>query len=468
MPVSRATVAGFGLALLAVLMSSCVRCPDPQVGLGTGRQSRRILDITDFGAEGDGVADDSAAIQAAFDAAGERDFDYVMVYAPPGNYRLASPVAANLLTGSSHFCFSGSSASATTFTVDNPEGGFLFTFKGGWRQDRLDFTKFTMDAVNRHTGYFLRVVGPPGGGVTQKYDARLEDLVLGSRSDGTGARYGVSGADSHCIYLYALKRAIINRCTVWNVDAATLGDSAVPHSILTLENCYKPYIQNSYFNGAARIGVRLENRTGDGTIARTEGTYVQNCTINGPYTSCLVRNTGPEFWFRDNHCNFKLHGLSFVDGRKYVYILHNLMYVQGSDDTGRLTRRDVPWQPEQGVTDFYLHKVGNAVIGGNIFRTVVRSSAAHPSSLIRTHYHVEGCRYISIRDDKYAAQSARQPIYARRTEGLFVSMHDQGWKMDFSGYRCVKPEEQVQTAGNVSGRLRFDGLSKTTDIVFGK
>jgi len=48
----------------------------------------RVIDITACGAKGDGVADDSPALRAAFKAAEEANVRYVMVYAPPGNYRL--------------------------------------------------------------------------------------------------------------------------------------------------------------------------------------------------------------------------------------------------------------------------------------------------------------------------------------------------------------------------------------------
>ena len=46
-----------------------------------------VVNIKDFGAVGDGIADDSAAIQAAIDS----NTSFIQVYMPPGTYRLASP-----------------------------------------------------------------------------------------------------------------------------------------------------------------------------------------------------------------------------------------------------------------------------------------------------------------------------------------------------------------------------------------
>jgi len=250
------------------------------------------------------------------------------------------------------------------------------------------------------------------------------------------------------------------------VESKIVEDKDHPQSLITLKDCYKPYIQNSYFNGAARIGILMENFEEDGKPARTEGTYIQNSTINGPYTSCLVRNTGPEFWFTNNHCNFKLQGLSFEHGRKYVYIESNLMYILGDGDTNSLTKTDIPWHPEPGVTDFYLNRVRNATIHGNIFRTVV--AVPHPTSLIRTHYHIERSQGLSIRDDKYAAQSTRKPIFARSADRLFIYIHDQAWQRDFSNYTHRTADEQVDYSEDVTGKLQFDGIDKTTEIFFNK
>lgn len=47
-----------------------------------------VVNIKDFGAVGDGIADDSAAIQAAIDS----NTSFIQVYMPPGTYRLASPI----------------------------------------------------------------------------------------------------------------------------------------------------------------------------------------------------------------------------------------------------------------------------------------------------------------------------------------------------------------------------------------
>lgn len=49
------------------------------------------LSVKDFGAKGDGKADDSSAIQAAIDAAGARPSG-AEVYLPPGTYVVSAPI----------------------------------------------------------------------------------------------------------------------------------------------------------------------------------------------------------------------------------------------------------------------------------------------------------------------------------------------------------------------------------------
>jgi hypothetical protein len=51
-------------------------------------ESKRVLSVTDFGAEGDGRADDTAAVQRTFDAV----TDFGCIYFPLGTYRLTNTV----------------------------------------------------------------------------------------------------------------------------------------------------------------------------------------------------------------------------------------------------------------------------------------------------------------------------------------------------------------------------------------
>lgn len=70
------------------------------------RKSNYVFDVKDFGAKGDGVTDDTAAIQAAVDAAtGPGDPAFVTrlalgpVFIPPGRYRVSAPIVCRSIQG---------------------------------------------------------------------------------------------------------------------------------------------------------------------------------------------------------------------------------------------------------------------------------------------------------------------------------------------------------------------------------
>lgn len=98
---------------------------------GTGAVARTIdsklkdfVSVKDFGAVGNGVADDTAAIQAAIDAtiALSPTTGYGIIYLPPGNYRITSTI---YLKGPS-VRLVGAGENGTTITYDNATGGTAF------------------------------------------------------------------------------------------------------------------------------------------------------------------------------------------------------------------------------------------------------------------------------------------------------------------------------------------------------
>ncbi len=89
------------------------------------RKANYVFDVMDFGAVGDGVADDTAAIQAAIDAATGAGVpaDSTLkfsnaVYLPPGTYKITAPLTAVSIQG---FHFIGSGMEVTFI---RPEGTF--------------------------------------------------------------------------------------------------------------------------------------------------------------------------------------------------------------------------------------------------------------------------------------------------------------------------------------------------------
>lgn len=94
------------------------------MGRDLGARLRDNLSVKDFGAKGDGVTNDSPAIQAAIDFVKARG--YGAIYAPAGTYLLNAQVTAQDL----NFAFFGDGQEQTIFLVNNAVGGIGFTSTG--------------------------------------------------------------------------------------------------------------------------------------------------------------------------------------------------------------------------------------------------------------------------------------------------------------------------------------------------
>jgi hypothetical protein len=80
------------------------------------QESPIMYDVTDYGAVGDGIANDAPAIQAAIDAAWSTGGEIVI---PAGNFRIASSVTANMLGGGSQLTIRGAGG-ATRLHIATP------------------------------------------------------------------------------------------------------------------------------------------------------------------------------------------------------------------------------------------------------------------------------------------------------------------------------------------------------------
>ena len=79
--------------MLSILSADQIRGVDGGIWLP---DDPSVFDVRDFGAIGDGVADDTAALQAAIDESGSRDAQRVgIVFIPNGTYRVTETLVAN-------------------------------------------------------------------------------------------------------------------------------------------------------------------------------------------------------------------------------------------------------------------------------------------------------------------------------------------------------------------------------------
>ncbi|TDH25151.1 hypothetical protein EXU57_13660 [Segetibacter sp. 3557_3] len=82
---------------------------------------------TQFGAAGDGVADDTEELQAAFDAVGNADSKASVVYLPPGTYRISAKLAMNYKMNVSVI---GADPANTTIKWAGASGGTMMFISG--------------------------------------------------------------------------------------------------------------------------------------------------------------------------------------------------------------------------------------------------------------------------------------------------------------------------------------------------
>lgn len=137
---------------------------------GTGAVQRSVdsklnesVSVKDFGAVGDGVTDDTAAIQAAIDATPNGG----KIFVPVGNYRLTSTI--NLNKPALHFIGSGSSYSGVNLVVDHLLGPGIRV-----SETNCQITDLKVEATSSRTS------GAAGSGLTGNYGILYEGAAANS------------------------------------------------------------------------------------------------------------------------------------------------------------------------------------------------------------------------------------------------------------------------------------------------
>ncbi len=127
------------------------------IATGTGATARTVraklrdtVSVKDFGAVGDGVADDTAAIQAAVDSGADN------IYVPSGTYKITATI--NLST-TRDLTFHGAGRDATGFVTTINDGSPVFVVSGQWH----DIGEFK---INSTTGLLQNFVGIQAGNAT--------------------------------------------------------------------------------------------------------------------------------------------------------------------------------------------------------------------------------------------------------------------------------------------------------------
>lgn len=153
----------------------------------------QVVSVMDFGAVGDGVTDDTAAIQAAIDASGQPESLTnpipTCIFFPPGEYLIGSPLYIDALDG---LQFKGSGIFTTRLLINN---SFTFgTVPVTFPSDGLDYAtpSLFIFARRRHSGKsgaFLVPGAAAGAGAAWWYKFSEMFVDLTSYSTGKAADF---------------------------------------------------------------------------------------------------------------------------------------------------------------------------------------------------------------------------------------------------------------------------------------
>lgn len=268
-------------AFAASLAATAHAKPAPGSPPGADRSSLR-----DYGAVGDGTADDTAAVQAALDAAA----DGRLIVVPQGKFRITAP-----LRGKGRLNLLGFSAQASEFLFDRTA---RFDYDGGSAGDD-DASQITIRNIGfrcaksrpRSSGAVLAIRFADGAGHTAK-SAIIEDIEISGASGDTGFDCGIrlSNATNLKIDGARIRGARLAREASIGIDIG--GDASPVDMFLSNISCY--FLHRAIHIGGTVEGVHLSHSVfvavDHGVYARPPRAhpllFVHNCHINA-FRSCV-------------------------------------------------------------------------------------------------------------------------------------------------------------------------------------
>jgi hypothetical protein len=255
------------------------------------------LDVkSDFGARGDGIADDTGAIQKGLDALYRYDSGSgpAVLFLPPGTYRITRSLHMALNAGANMI---GAAPDATVIAWDGPADGTMLLSSGSF--DTL-FTRLTWDGRNR-----------AGIGIAQWWNFRNE------RANYQGSikhidevfrnlRIGISGGRLGADYGQGDSETLIERVTFHDIHVAGVNVGSF--------NALNWWIWDSRFTDCARgvSNIWSMSDQGPGVGAGTFSVYRSRFERSG-VADVAIGNTG---WFA-------FYGNVSLDSRRFLQVQPN-------------------------------------------------------------------------------------------------------------------------------------------------
>lgn len=314
-------------------------------GKGVVRKGDLLYNVRDYGAVGDGLADDTAAVQAWTDAVIAAEGTG---YAPPGDYLLESAIT-HASVDEKRFSLVGAGVGVTRFIVPatNTTGGLHFTSTTtrGAQLTARDFTVLTQGVGN---GTGLKFSMSPGGNQHQR-SVVLENIEV-KGEDITTDVFDI-GIDLTGTWRPYLRGVVIGGPYGPGVssDLTDASPMFVGSYALILDSAYDWTVDNSYIWSAHTA---ISDIGTDAEAGRLINTVINGCRIG---LDRFRTSTEPVIWIDNSHVNFRDYGLR-INGARMVVVQSSHFY--NEDSTNQFTG---------GARDILLDNTERTIVAENVF-----------------------------------------------------------------------------------------------------
>lgn len=304
-----------------------------------------VVSVKDFGAVGDGVADDSAAVQAAVNYLITRT--ECGLYFPSGRYLFNSRVSVTL-PGERKYAVYGDGPSSVL--LGNNASGVL-RFTSGSRQTQVFVYNLQFKPLLNFSGTAFEYSAPQGGVSTRRMFIMQNVTVSSDVTTNTSLN-----SFENTFIVTGLNRPGFFNVVVFN---NTEPMSPKPNAILNIDGCYGPLLKDCQFNGCATYGIS-NVRTG----LENEGFFMDRCTTNWIDTGVYINQTGrhPDIKIYNSHINAYIKNVHLVDC-KFIWLSQNLFYCH-KEDTDEFV-------------DVYLDTCYSVYLIDNVYRDSGASNRRH-------------------------------------------------------------------------------------------
>jgi hypothetical protein len=308
----------------------------------------QTVSVKDFGAVGDGVTDDSPAIQAAFTSS---SVNQNALYVPNGTYRLASQIRIVAASAAvrPQINLIGEDVTKTIFTVDgneNSDGAFFVSKNGPLFNVTIENIQIVAISNSGNCGTAISLSEIQGGGAQLRsiylnnIYITTQDLLV-TQSGGINNIASPAHWTSGVTIVQSPRPEIIN-VTVENpkqntsVNLIRYADSSVNYLAtygFSLTDCYGPYLEfckalqcsTGYFVDS------VSEAPGDGV----EGGTLLNCVAVNVKTGVNVdaqvtSGIQPGFAVNGTHLNYRDYGV-YIFKRKIITIQNVVFYNQNTE-----------------------------------------------------------------------------------------------------------------------------------------